>query len=160
MKFINSQSIKRILLLFIIIIFSYFCIYTFSGNTKKITNISDNEKIKILNVYNVTISNEIEIDSFEYRSFFGKYTYVLVLNNVDDIEKFLNDNNDIINKVDNLNRKKMYISKNQKYFPYEIQLDKLYCNYDNNNKIYLSAYGVGINYNKNIENLFWQLYNE
>ncbi len=147
---------KKWLVLIITVIF-FIAIYLIGffliGGKKRIVNLNEFQKEDIINRYGINIScNDVIL--FEQISYNRKYANVLKINKTESIEKELSSNSNIekIQKLDKLG----FPYPNNKFIPYHTK--KCCCFYDDN-YYYLSTFSNGSEYNKKINDFFWEIYN-
>lgn len=150
----NKKSIILIALRAIIgFIIIYFIGWFLFGGKRISIDLNFETKQELINKYEINgVENEY-IVSFEYVTYLQKRACVLKIQKNDEVKKIL-ELNKHIEKIEEIDKISIPYP-NVKYIPHGASV----CCYYDNNYYYLSVYYGGNDYNKNINNYFWELYN-
>ncbi len=149
---------KKLIILVALLAITGFIIIYFIGwflfGGKRISiDLNLETKQELINKYEINgVENEY-IVSFEYITYLQKRAYVLKIQKNDEVKKIL-ELNKHIDKFEEIDKISIPYP-NVKYIPHGASV----CCYYDNNYYYLSVYYGGSDYNKNINNYFWELYN-
>lgn len=150
---------KKLTLLEIIIISIFFFVgiyligWFFIGGKHKTINLNNHQKEVLIEIYDINNISCKDIVSFEQISYNRKYTNVLKINKTKLNEKILTANTHIekFQKLSIL----CFPYPNNKFIPYGTE--ECCCFYDNH-YYYLSIFTKGSEYNKKINDFFWENY--
>lgn len=125
----------------------------FIGGKRKSINLNNSQKEDIIEKYGINGIKCSDVVSFEQISYNRNYANVLKINKSKSIEKILNSNSHI-EKTEKLNIIG-FPYPNNKFMPYHTE--ECCCFFDNK-YYYLSVFNNGTDYNKEINDFFWDLY--
>lgn len=142
-------DMKKLVILIIIIIF-YLLVGSVVGlfETKVINTLSTEEKDALINLFQLKLNSEEEIISFQRRVYGGiDVYYLLVIDNIKDIEQFKINNS----HIPNYEKMGIGIYPNQFLWP-----KNGYCCYYLGNKVYIGIYNKLYCFNSGISELFFK----
>lgn len=149
----SGQIIIVLFLLLCCFALIYLIGWNFIGSRKIKLSINESQKQQIAEKYGFTQMLSDDIVSFQEISYNRKYVNVLILSKNEQTEKIIKSNSHI-QKTEKL-KLFAFPYPNARYIPHQV---KECCCFFDKNYYYLSVFTKGSDYNRGINDLFWEIY--